>query len=154
MNRSGSLTLSAMATLASAATSFWEVYGEENPGDLAFRHVHWQKVLDLDAEVRREHFSKVDLSRDDAAMAALLYGCVVLDFFTVRPLAEPGKVALPPSYNAIQAGLYVFFERGSWRAAWNRLEDPAFQSKGVRVQLFAIEQDSDGTLCYRDLLAA
>jgi hypothetical protein len=154
MNKHGSLTLSAMVTLATAATSFWEVYGVENPGDLAFRHVHWQKVLDLDTEVRRECFSKVDLSRDDAAMAALLYGCVVLDFFTVRPLAEPGKVALPPSYTAIQAGLYVFFERGSWRATWNRLEDPALPSQGVRVQLFAITQNEDGTLCYRDLLPA
>jgi len=44
MNRSGPLTPSAMATLATTVTSFWEAYGEENPADLAFRHVHWLAI--------------------------------------------------------------------------------------------------------------
>ena len=153
MNRSGSLTLSAMVTLATTVTSFWEAYGEENPADMAFRRAHWQKVRDLDAEVRREHFSRVDLSRGDADMEALLYACVVLDHFTVRPLAEPGMVATPPLYTPDQAGLRVFFERGSWLATWIRLEEPTFLPASVRRQLLAITQSADGTLRYRDLAA-
>ncbi len=153
MNRSGPLTLSAMTTLTATVTSFWEVYGEEHPENMAFRRVHWQKVLDLDAEVRREHYSKVDLSRTDADMEALLYGCVVLDHFTPRPLAEPGMVATPPLYTPAQAGLRVVFERGSWFATWIRLEEPTFQPDSVRRQLLAITRNADGTLRYRDLAA-
>ncbi len=154
MNRSGSLTLSAMATLTSAVTSFWEAYGEENPADMAARHAHWRNVRELDAEVRREHYSKVDLSRIDADMEALLYACVVLDHFTVRPLAEPGQVVTPPLYSATQAGLRVCFERGSWLATWIKLEEPTFQPECVRRQVLAITQSADGTLRYRDLAAA
>ncbi len=154
MTRSGTLTLSAMATLATTVTSFWEVYGEEHPENMALRQVHWQKVLDLDAEVRREHYSKVDLSRVDADMEALLYACVVLDHFTVRPLAEPGQVVTPPLYSAAQAGLRVVFERGSWLATWIKLEEPTFQPECVRRQVLAITQRADGTLRYRDLAAA
>jgi hypothetical protein len=154
MTRSGTLTLSAMATLATTVTSFWEVYGEEHPENMAFRHVHWQKVRDLDAEVRREHYSRVDLSRVDADMEALLYACVVLDHFTVRPLAEPGQVAAPPLYSAAQAGLRVVFERGSWLATWIKLEEPTFQPDCVRRQVLAITQSAAGTLRYRDLAAA
>jgi hypothetical protein len=154
MTRSGSLTLSAMVSLSTAVTSFWEAYGEESPADMAARHVHWQKVRDLYAEVRREHDSKVDLSQVDSGMEEVLYGCVVLDYFTMRPLAEPGKVITPPLYSAAQAGLRVFFERGSWYATWIKLEEPLFQPDSVRRQLLVIEQSADGTLRYRDLAAA
>jgi hypothetical protein len=154
MTRSGSLTLSAMVSLSTAVTSFWEAYGEENPVDMAARHVHWRKVRDLYAEVRREHDSKVDLSQVDSGMEEVLYGCVVLDHFTIRPLAEPGEVITPPLYSAAQAGLRVFFERGSWYATWIKLEEPAFQPDSVRRQLLVIEQSADGALCYRDLAAA
>jgi len=142
-----------MVRLTTAVTHFWEAYGEENPGDLAARHAHWRNVLDLHAEVRREHFAKVDLSRVDPDMEEVLYGCVVLDYFTVRPLAEPGKVATPPLYGAAQAGLRIFFERGSWIATWINLEEPTFQPESVRRQLLVIEQDEGGDLRYRDLAA-
>lgn len=154
VTRSGTATLSAMVSLATAVTSFWEAYGEENPEDMAVRHVHWQQVRDLYAEVRREHYSKVDLSQVVADMETLLYACVVLDHFTMLPLAEPGKVITPPLYSAAQAGLRVFFERGSWYATWIKLEEPPFQPDSVRRQLLVIEQHEDGTLRYRDLAAA
>jgi hypothetical protein len=147
-------TLSAMVTLATAVTSFWEAYGEVSPEDMAVRHVHWQNVLDLDAKVRQEHHSKVDLSQIDSGMEALLYGCVVLDHFTMLPLADPGKVLTPPLYSAAQAGLRIFFERGSWYATWIKLEEPLFQPDSVRRQLLVIEQSEDGALRYRDLAAA
>jgi hypothetical protein len=154
VTRSGTATLSAMVTLATAVTSFWEAYGEENPEDMAVRHVHWQNVLDLDAKVRQEHYSKVDLSQVDVSMEEVLYACVVLDHFTMRPLAEPGKVITPPLYSPAQAGLRVFFERGSWYATWIRLEEPAFQPDSVRRQLLVIEMDSAGGIRFRDMSAA
>ena len=139
--------------LATAVTSFWEAYGEENPAEMAARHAHWRNVRELYEEVRREHYSKVDLSRTDSGMEEVLYGCVVLDHFTPRPLAEPGMVATPPLYTPDQAGLRVVFERGSWFATWIRLEEPTFQPDSVRRQLLAITRNADGTLRYRDLAA-
>ena len=150
----GPLASAEQVRLSAAVTEFWEVYGEENPEEMAVRHVHWQNVRDLDAKVRREHYSKVDLSQIDSDMEEVLYGCVVLDHFTMLPLAEPGKVITPPLYSAAQAGLRIFFERGSWYATWIKLEEPPFQSDSVRRQMLVIEQREDGALRYRDLAAA
>jgi hypothetical protein len=133
------------ATLTAEVDRFWETYGEE-----AASLEHWANIRKLDEEVRRELQGKVDLSRIDQETEAQLYTCVVLEFFTPRPLAEPGAVVSAPLYSPQQAGLRVFFERGKWHAGWTRLEEPLFQPVEVRWQWITIENAEPGFLRFRD----
>lgn len=139
-----------LTDLSAAVERFWDTHGEERPGEAATRREHWSQILKLEVEIRKELHGRVDLSRVDREMEAQLYACVVLEYFNPRPLAEPGVVVSPPLYSPQQAGLRVFFERGSWHAAWTRLEEPLFQPVEVRWQWITIEEGEPGLLRFRD----
>jgi hypothetical protein len=139
--------------LTAAVTEFWAAHWEEHPQDEELRRAHWRNVQKLHEIVRADQHAKVDLARSNGEMEKVLYVCVVLDYFTPRPLETPGTVATPPLYSAEQAGLRVFHERGAWLATWIKLEEPPFQPESVRRQLLVIERGENGALCYRDLSA-
>lgn len=139
MTEATTLTPEALTHLAAEVSRFWEIHGEERPGENAARLEHWSNIRNLHEAVREELQKNVDLSRIDRETEAQLYACVVLEYFTPRPLAEPGVVVSAPLYSPQQAGLRVFFERKSWHAAWTRLEEPLFQPVEVRWQWITIE---------------
>ncbi len=140
----------ALTSLTAEVTRFWETHGEDRPGESAARREHWNRILEMGAEVRKELQGRVDLSRVDKETEEQLYACVVLEHFTPRPLAEPGAVLSPPLYSPQQAGLRVFFESGSWHAAWTRLEEPLFQPAEQRWTWLRIEEAEPGLLRFRD----
>ena len=142
-----------LTDLAAEVERFWDTHGDERPEEATARREHWNQVLTLAAEVRRNLHGRVDLSRVEKATEAQLYACVVLEYFTPRPLAEPGAVVSPPLYSPQQAGLRIFFEKGSWHAAWTRLEEPLFQPVEVRWQWITIERAEPGFLRFRDAAA-
>jgi hypothetical protein len=49
-----------------------------------------------------------------------------------------------------QAGLRVFFEKGSWYATWTRLEEALFQPVEQRWTWLRIEEAEPGLLRFRD----
>jgi hypothetical protein len=136
--------------LSTEVERFWETYSADRPGEAAARREHWNRVLELDEQVRRELHGRVDLSRVDEETEARLYACLVLQYFTPRPLSQPGVVLSPPLYSPQQAGLRVFFERGSWHAGWTRLEEPLFQPVEARWQWITIEEAEPGFLRFLD----
>lgn len=136
--------------LSAAVERFWETHGNDRPGEAAARREHWNQILELDEQVRKELHGRVNLSRVDKETEAQLYACVVLEYFTPRPLSQPGTVLSPPLYSPQQAGLRVFFERGSWHAGWTRLEVPLFQPVEARWRWITIEEGEPGFLRFRD----
>lgn len=140
----------ALTNLTAEVTRFWETDGEDRPGESAARREHWNRVLELDEQVRKELHGRVDLSRVDQETEARLYACVVLECFTPRPLSQPGVVLSPPLYSPQQAGLRVFFEKGSWHATWTRLEEPLFQPVEQRWAWITIEAAEPGLLRFLD----
>jgi hypothetical protein len=93
-----------------------------------------------------------DLAAYSSEMERFLYGLVVKDNFTAKPLDDPGDVWIPP-YTPEQAELKVFFERGRWFVTWKKLEVPEDSPEAESWEVLRLEEDHDrpGHLFYQEI---